>query len=81
MGWNGKENGELLDLMVAQGFDIFITIDGNLRYQQNISNLSLSVFVLQAPDNRISSLEPLMSLIKYHLNSKFLQKGIIEIKS
>jgi len=39
-GWNGVKNGELLKLMVADGFQAFVTFDKNLQYQQNFSNLS-----------------------------------------
>ena len=33
--WNGKKNGELLGLITISGFEVFITIDKNLKYQQN----------------------------------------------
>ena len=33
MGWLGKKNGELLALIALNGFDYFVTIDKNLRYQ------------------------------------------------
>lgn len=47
-GWSGKQNGELLDLAEA-GFDVLITLDTNLRYQQNLSGRrSLSWFSLPA---------------------------------
>jgi hypothetical protein len=36
MGWSGKRNGELLQLMAGQGFEVFLTVDQNLRYQQNL---------------------------------------------
>jgi hypothetical protein len=35
-GWAGKENGELLDLAEAE-FDVLVTLDTNLRYQQNLT--------------------------------------------
>ncbi len=39
--WQGKHNGDLLQLMVKNGIDVFITNDKNLRYQQNINEFSL----------------------------------------
>lgn len=36
MGWNGFRNGNLMDKAIAQDFDLIITIDKNLRFQQNI---------------------------------------------
>jgi hypothetical protein len=35
MGWSGKNNGELLQLMAQEGFTILLTTDQNLRYQQS----------------------------------------------
>jgi len=49
--WNGKSNGELLKLMLADEFDVLITFDKNLRYQQNFKTYSIPVFVLNANDN------------------------------
>jgi hypothetical protein len=36
MGWSSVKNGALLSLMTGQ-FDAFVTVDGNLEYQQNLS--------------------------------------------
>ncbi len=35
MGWQGKENGELLELAAARGFDALITADRNMPHEQN----------------------------------------------
>ncbi|TAD93252.1 MAG: hypothetical protein EAY75_01230 [Bacteroidetes bacterium] len=51
MGWLGKKNGELLGLVVFSGFDVFVTIDKNLRYQQNLGRIELKIFVLLAINN------------------------------
>ena len=52
MGWLGKKNGELLGLIVFNGFDFFVTIDKNLRYQQNLNRIELKNFLLIALNNR-----------------------------
>ncbi|GAA4739960.1 DUF5615 family PIN-like protein [Flavisolibacter ginsenosidimutans] len=39
LGWLGKKNGELLGLAVFNGFDYFITLDKNLRHQQNLGRV------------------------------------------
>ncbi|HXE91607.1 MAG TPA: DUF5615 family PIN-like protein [Terriglobales bacterium] len=58
MGWAGKKNGELLTL--AQGrFDVFITVDRNLSFQQNLPSLGVAVVVLSAATNRLADLRPL----------------------
>jgi predicted nuclease of predicted toxin-antitoxin system len=60
LGWSGKKNGELLQLMKGQNFDVFLTTDQNLRYQQNLQAAGIAVVVLVAPTNRLSDLIPLM---------------------
>lgn len=45
-GWSNLKNGALLTLAEAEGFDILITTDQNLRYQQNLSGRRISVLVL-----------------------------------
>ncbi|MGB8643860.1 MAG: DUF5615 family PIN-like protein [Anaerolineae bacterium] len=58
-GWASKKNGELLQLAAGQ-FDVFITIDKNLVYQQNLTGINLAIIVLGAHSNRFDILEPLM---------------------
>jgi predicted nuclease of predicted toxin-antitoxin system len=57
-GWSGKQNGELL-AVAEGGFDVFVTLDTNLRYQQNLSGRNLAIVVLVAPTNRLVDLSPL----------------------
>jgi len=55
IGWSGLKNGDLL----ARGailFDVFLTADQNLQFQQNLSALPLAVVVLVAKSNRIDDL-------------------------
>ena|SRR5205823_5556122 len=54
-GWSGVENGELLRL-AATRFDVFVTADQNLQFQQNLSALPITVAVLIAPNNKLDSL-------------------------
>ncbi len=64
MGWLGKKNGELLGLIAFNGFDFFVTIDKNLRHQQNLSKFNISIFLLLAMDNRRVTLQKLVEKIK-----------------
>jgi hypothetical protein len=59
MGWAGLKNGQLLDLAQAK-FDVFITVDRNLSFQQNLPQFDIAVIVLQAPSNRLADLKPLV---------------------
>lgn len=54
-GWSGMKNGKLLALAAGQ-YDVFVTADRNLQYQQNLSSLPLAVVVLVAYDNRLPTL-------------------------
>ncbi len=59
MGCAGKQNGELLRL-AADEFDVFVTSDQHLQYQQNLRAVRLAVMVLVANDNRLESLRRFM---------------------
>jgi len=45
-GWSRMRNGELLVLAEAQGYEIFITTDQNLKYQQNLMDRKIAIVVL-----------------------------------
>jgi len=55
-GWAGKKNGELLAL-AAKTYQVFITVDRNLYFQQNFSAFSIAVLVLSARTNRLGRLK------------------------
>ena len=59
-GWAGRTNGELLSL-IAGHYEVFVTVDRNLMFQQRIDDLAFGVVVLHARSNRLSDLEPLVS--------------------
>lgn len=59
MGWSTIKNGELLAL-AARDFDVFVTVDRNLSFQQNLTTRSIAVLVLRAKTNRLSDLRPLL---------------------
>lgn len=46
MGWGGLGNGELLAAVEAADFDVMITGDTNLKYQQNLTGRRLAIVVL-----------------------------------
>ena len=45
-GWETLDNGALLDAAEAEGFEIFVTADKNIRYQQNWSARKIAVVIL-----------------------------------
>lgn len=53
--WAGLRNGELLRRATGR-FDVLVTGDQNLEYQQNLCTLALAIVVVAAPDNRVGTL-------------------------
>ena len=58
MGWTAIKSGELLSL-ASENFDVFVTVDRNLSFQQNLGSFAIAVVVLQAKTNRLPDLKPL----------------------
>ena len=72
MGWATIKNGELLAL-AEQEFDVFVTVDRNLAFQQNLPRFNIAVAVLRASSNRLADLKPLAPKLPPMLSS--LEKG------
>jgi len=75
-GWAGIKNGELLSRAEA-AFDVFITMDGNIEFQQNYAQLHLVIVALRASSNRLRDTEPLMPKVAALLLT--LQPGTITV--
>lgn len=50
-------------------YDAFVTIDKNLRFQQNVSRIEVKLIILDAPNNRLATLEPYASKLAAILDS------------
>ena len=59
-GLAGKKNGSLLDLAESAGFEIFVTMDKGLEYEQNLAGRSIAILILRARSNRLADLLPLV---------------------
>jgi hypothetical protein len=59
MAWTTIKNGELLAL-AARNFDVFVTVDRNLSFQQNLASFSITVIILRAKSNRLADLRPMI---------------------
>jgi hypothetical protein len=68
MGWSGVKNGPLLQ-RAAQEFDVFLTVDQGIEYQQNPVGLAVAIIVMVARSNDIDDLLPLMPRVRETLNS------------
>src|SRR5215472_13536122 len=63
MGWTSIKNGEL-PALASREFDVFVTTDRNLSFQQNVDVLPIAVIVLNAPTNRLADLQPLVPVCR-----------------
>lgn len=68
VGWAGKKNGELLALMSGV-YDVFITVDNNMQYQQVLKDVPIGFIVLSAHNNKLETLIPLMAGTKVALET------------
>jgi predicted nucleic acid-binding protein len=59
LGWKELENGRLLQAAELEGFEVLVTVDKNLRYQQSLSGRSISVITLISLFIDLKSIAPL----------------------
>lgn len=76
MGWASVKNGELLAL-AAQQFDVFVTVDRNLSFQQNVVAFPIAIIVLRARTNRLADLRPLILALLAALHTP--KAGVVQI--
>jgi len=65
-GWSGMKNGALLQA-ASQRFDVFLTVDRNIPFQQNLRGLKIGILAMVAPSNRLVDLRPLMTQVRQAL--------------
>ena len=71
LGWQRLENGILLDAAEKAGFDVLVTCDQNLRYQQNFTDRKVSVVILST--NHWPTMRPVAARIASVVD--FMQRG------
>ena len=76
MGWTTIKDRELLALAAAE-FDAFVTVNRSLSFQQNLTLLPISIFVLRARTNRLSELRPLVPRLLTAIETA--QRGIATV--
>ena len=55
-GLAGKKNGELLSLAQEAGFEVFLTVDRGIEFEQNLKQRSIAVVIIRAQSSRLSDL-------------------------
>ncbi|MDQ3012331.1 MAG: hypothetical protein M3X11_16675 [Acidobacteriota bacterium] len=64
MGWGGLSNGKLLVEAAQNGFDVLLTVDQNIKHQQNLEKFPIAILVLIASDNRFVTLAPMADKVE-----------------
>jgi predicted nuclease of predicted toxin-antitoxin system len=77
-GWAGMTDVELLK-NAGEEFDVFITLDGNLVFQQNLKATNLCIIVLRAVNSRYETLQPLIPGILKALESAVEPGAVLAI--
>ncbi len=77
MGLSGFKNGKLLAATAQMGFDVLLTVDKNMNYQQDIGRFALTLVVFDVVKSNIKYLEPLVpeflaQLSDYQKGSSYL---------
>ena len=74
-GLAGLQNGELLTAAETAKFDVFLTVDQGIEYQQNLAGRSIAIIIFRTKSNRLKDLLPHVSLCLAHIES--IQPGKI----
>jgi hypothetical protein len=77
-GWASLKNGELL-LVSSPRFDVFVTADKRLRYQQNIARFDIGVVVIATRDTRLPRLQEVLDELRVAIRD-VLPGTLIEVK-
>ena len=67
LGWGGIKNGKLLTLCTENNFDVLLTIDKNLIYQQNLKKYKISIAVLNTITSKIGEISQFIPSLKAQL--------------
>jgi len=68
-GMAGLENGELLAAAESAKFDIFLTVDQGIEYQQNLTRRNIAIVILRPKSNRLTDLLSLLPSCLAHIYS------------
>ncbi len=68
-GLAGLKNGDLLDAAEKAKFDVFLTVDQGIEYQQNLTARKLAIIIFHAKSNRLKDLLPLVPACLAHMKS------------
>ena len=56
LGWAGKKNGELISVAEQKGFEVFLTVDQGIEYEQNLAAHRVGTILIRSKSSRLSEL-------------------------
>ena len=74
-GLAGLTNGELLTAAETAKFDVFLTVDRGIEYQQNLTGRNIAIIIFRTKSNRLKDLLPYVPVCLAHIES--IQPGQI----
>ena len=78
-GFAGKRNGELLYLADQDGFEVFVTVDRGIEYEQNLARHKIAVIMLRTKSSRLVDLIPhvpeILRLLKSIKSGELIRVG------
>ena len=77
MGWSGIKNGKLMSLCSENSFDILLTIDKNLQYQQNLIKYSVTIVIFDSSSADISELSKFVTIFLSQITSFEKQRAYL----
>lgn len=75
--WNSKQNGELLELMLDEGFTHLITFDNNISFQQNFLRYPVPVIVIVAYSNDYATIMEVFDQIILCINKSIVGANVV----
>ena len=78
LGWLGAKNGVLLSMAVEAGFEVLLTADRHIEYQQNLEKLPCAIIVLHVHPSALPNLVPFVPQVVELCNSS-LEKSVYHV--
>src|SRR3989304_9928446 len=69
MKWLGRKNGELLKLAVTNNFDVFISNDAQIKFQQNLTKFDIHLIILKTKGNDLDFVYPILPRLLEVINA------------
>jgi predicted nuclease of predicted toxin-antitoxin system len=79
LGWQSKENGDLLSSMKEKGLQFLITADRNLQFQQNLDSFSVRIVLIRSINTRLKTMASKVGEIEQAITAAASDQKVIEV--